>query len=67
MKTIVIVLRAQGRVSLRVWYLYVEMEAVGWRGPNQTVSRFNRDMVVLGQCRLRARLVHVLCVDKVVL
>lgn len=35
----------------------VEMEAMGWRGPNQNgVSRFNSDMVVLGQCRLRARL-----------
>lgn len=46
----------------------VEMEAMGWRGPNQNrVSRFNSDMIVLGQCRLRARLVRVLCFDNVVL
>lgn len=30
------------------------------------VSRFNSDMIVLGQCRLRARLVRVLCFDNVV-
>lgn len=66
-----IVLRAQGSVSLRVWYLYGQvLKWRQWGGgwPNQNgVSRFISDMVVLGQCRLRARLVRVLCFDKVVL
>lgn len=40
----------------------------GVEGPNQNgVSMFNSDMVVLGRCRLRARLVRVICFDKVVL
>lgn len=46
----------------------VEMGVIGWRGSNQNgVSRFNSDMVVLGRCRLRARLVRVTGFDKVVL